>query len=198
MYSKVKVCQSCPTLCNPMDYSLPGSSVHGISQARILEWAATSFSRRSSWSPALQADSLPSVPPGNPGFYTAKGTINKTKTILRMGGNICKWSNKWRVNLQNTQTIHSAQHQKKKKNLAKDLNSYFFKEDIQMAKSHMKRCSVSPLEKCVSEYNWFMISFCLITPLVQSLMGTPCSPLQKAGLTPIFLCTDSQQPRDLT
>ena len=30
--------QSCPTLCNPMDCSLPGSSVHGISQARILEW----------------------------------------------------------------------------------------------------------------------------------------------------------------
>ena len=36
----VKVTQSCPTLCNPMDYSLPGSSVHGILQARILEWVA--------------------------------------------------------------------------------------------------------------------------------------------------------------
>ena len=34
---KVLVAQSCPTLCNPMDYSPPGSSVHGISQARILE-----------------------------------------------------------------------------------------------------------------------------------------------------------------
>ena len=41
--------QSCPTLCSPMDCSLPGSSVHGISQARILEWVATSFSRGSSW-----------------------------------------------------------------------------------------------------------------------------------------------------
>ena len=40
--------QSCPTLCDPMDYSLPGSSVHGISQARILEWVATSYSRGSS------------------------------------------------------------------------------------------------------------------------------------------------------
>ena len=40
--------QSCPTLCDPMDYSLPGSSVHGIIQARILEWVAISFSRRSS------------------------------------------------------------------------------------------------------------------------------------------------------
>ena len=38
---KVLVTQSCPTLFNPMDYSLPGSSVHGIFQARILEWVAT-------------------------------------------------------------------------------------------------------------------------------------------------------------
>ena len=39
--------QMCPTLCNPMDYSSPGSSVHGILQARILEGVATSFSRGS-------------------------------------------------------------------------------------------------------------------------------------------------------
>ena len=45
---KVKV-KSCPTLCDPMDCSLPGISVHGIFQARILEWVAISFSRRSSW-----------------------------------------------------------------------------------------------------------------------------------------------------
>ena len=49
---KVKVqlllTQSCPTLCDPMDCSLPGSSVHGMSQARILEWGAISFSRGSS------------------------------------------------------------------------------------------------------------------------------------------------------
>ena len=43
------VAQSCPTLCNPMDCSPPGSSVHGIFQARILEWIAIPFSRRSSW-----------------------------------------------------------------------------------------------------------------------------------------------------
>ena len=50
-WSEVKwseVAQSCPTLCDPMDCSLPGSSVHGIFQARILEWVAISFSRRSS------------------------------------------------------------------------------------------------------------------------------------------------------
>ena len=39
-----EVVQSCLTLCNPMDCSLPGSSVHGIFQARVLEWVATAFS----------------------------------------------------------------------------------------------------------------------------------------------------------
>ena len=42
--------QLCPALCNPMDCSLPGSSVHGISQARILEWVAISYPRTSSQS----------------------------------------------------------------------------------------------------------------------------------------------------
>ena len=42
------IAKSCSSLCNPMDYSLPGSSVRGISQARILEQAAISFSRESS------------------------------------------------------------------------------------------------------------------------------------------------------
>ena len=37
------VAQSCPTLCDPMDYSLPGSSIHGILQERMLEWVAISF-----------------------------------------------------------------------------------------------------------------------------------------------------------
>ena len=46
----VKLLQSCLTLCNPMDCNLPGSSVHGILQARIQEWVATSFSRGSSQS----------------------------------------------------------------------------------------------------------------------------------------------------
>ena len=45
-----EVTQPCPTLCDPTDCSLPGSSVRGIVQARILEWIAISFSRRSSWS----------------------------------------------------------------------------------------------------------------------------------------------------
>ena len=53
---KVKVAQSCPTLCNPMDYT-----VHGVLQARTLVWVAFPFFRESSQprSPTLQADSLP-------------------------------------------------------------------------------------------------------------------------------------------
>ena len=46
--SSLPFAQSCPTLCDPMDSNLPGSAVHGIFQARILEWAAISFSRGSS------------------------------------------------------------------------------------------------------------------------------------------------------
>ena len=64
------VIQSCPTLCNPIDYSTPGSSVHGLLQARILEWVAClppgdlpnpGIKPRS---PSLKADTLPSEPPG--------------------------------------------------------------------------------------------------------------------------------------
>ena len=64
---KGAVSQSCPTLCESMDCSLPGSFVHGILQASILEWVAVPFSRGSSYprikprSSTLQADSLPSL-----------------------------------------------------------------------------------------------------------------------------------------
>ena len=65
----VLVTHLCLTLCDPVDGSPPGSSVHGILQARILKWVVIPFSGGSShlgiepWSPALQADSLPSEPP---------------------------------------------------------------------------------------------------------------------------------------
>ena len=41
-----KSLQSCPTLCDPLDCSLPGSSIHGIFQARVLEWGAIAFSSK--------------------------------------------------------------------------------------------------------------------------------------------------------
>ena len=48
MKMKMLVAQSCPTLCDPVDCNLPGSSVRGILQARMLEWVAIPFSRGSS------------------------------------------------------------------------------------------------------------------------------------------------------
>ena len=51
------VAKLCLPLCDPMDCSLPGSSVHGISQAKILEWVAISFSRGSS-QPRVELSSL--------------------------------------------------------------------------------------------------------------------------------------------
>ena len=75
----MKVAHSCPTLCDPIDYT-----VHGILQARILEWVAFPFSKGSSQprdrtrSPALQADSLPTDPQGKP-KNTGVETVRKTE-----------------------------------------------------------------------------------------------------------------------
>ena len=71
------VIKSCSTLGNPMDCSLPGSSVHGIFQIRILEWglpfASPGHLLHPGFEPgssALQADSLPTELPGKPDLYT--------------------------------------------------------------------------------------------------------------------------------
>ena len=79
---KMKVTQLCLTLCHPMDYT-----VHGILQARILEWVAFPFSRGSSQSriesrsPTLQADSLPAEPPGKP-KNTGVGSLSLLRCIF--------------------------------------------------------------------------------------------------------------------
>ena len=89
------VAQLCPTLCDAIDCSLPGSSVCGILQAKILEWVAFPSPRNllnsgiEATSPALQADSLPSEPQEKPLYvytdmhvhvYThSKGGEKKTK-----------------------------------------------------------------------------------------------------------------------
>ena len=72
---RAKLLQSCLTLCDPVDCSPPGSSVHGVSQARILEWGAMPPSGDlpnpgiepvSIMSPALAGGSLPQAPPRQP------------------------------------------------------------------------------------------------------------------------------------
>ena len=52
--SEREVAQSCPTLSDPMDYSPPGSSIHGIFQARVLEWGAIAFSDYKDYSSVKQ------------------------------------------------------------------------------------------------------------------------------------------------
>ena len=87
--SAVLVAQSCPTLCDHMDYSPPASSVHGILQARILEWVAIPFSRGSSQlgiEPASlhwQADSLPSELQGR-----SKAGAALPQELLPKGGSV--------------------------------------------------------------------------------------------------------------
>ena len=84
--SEVKVPQLCLTLCDPMDYT-----VHGILQARILEWVAFPFPRGSSQpeikprSPALQADSLPAEPQGKP-KSTGVGSLSLLQGIFPTQG----------------------------------------------------------------------------------------------------------------
>ena len=104
--SEGEVAQSCLTLRDPMDCSLPGSSVRGIFQARVLEWVAISFSRRSSrpwnrtWvSHIVDTDALPSEPPGKSrGQLSTIFPLKKKKTFLTKGrkgprvrGAVCFW-----------------------------------------------------------------------------------------------------------
>ena len=84
-----EVAQSCPTLCNPMDCNLPGS-IHGIFQARILEWVAISFPSPDPGiepgSPALQADALLSEPPGKPlGWLRRVLRMRSVRPLLGVG-----------------------------------------------------------------------------------------------------------------
>ena len=59
--SESEVAQSCPTLSNPMDCSLPGSSIHGIFQARVLEWGAIAFSQRTPLTSVILGGFLPRI-----------------------------------------------------------------------------------------------------------------------------------------
>ena len=67
----------CPTFCNPMDCSLPGSSVHGIFQAKMLEWVVISFSRALSWT-RDQTHSPAS------GFFTTEATREAQSRRIRI------------------------------------------------------------------------------------------------------------------
>ena len=92
-----EVAQPFPTLCDPMDCSLPGSFIHGVFQARVLEWVAISFSRGSSWPrdrawvSRIPCRNLSSEPPGKTNechcavvWTDILNTQKKRKKISRM------------------------------------------------------------------------------------------------------------------
>ena len=84
----IHLLQSYLSLCDPVDCSPPGSILHGILQARILEWVAIPFSKGSfqprdrTGSPTLQGDSLLSEPPGKPMYIHNIQSAKKIKYIL--------------------------------------------------------------------------------------------------------------------
>ena len=85
MHACLKVAQSCLTLCDPMDCSPPGSSVHGIFQTRILEWVPTSYSRgsshpRGSFHPGIEPMSLGSPAMADRFFTTSATWVGRTGT----------------------------------------------------------------------------------------------------------------------
>ena len=93
-----KLLQSFPTLCDPMDCSLPGFSVHGISQARILESVATSFFRGSSRprdgacitaSSALAGRFFTTVPPGKPQISLPSKSVCGEPAIIQLFLPLC-------------------------------------------------------------------------------------------------------------
>ena len=75
-----KLLQSCPTLRNPMDHSPPGFSVHGILQAKMLEWVAMPSSRGSS-NPGIESMSL-MYPALAGGFFTTSATWEAPKDVV--------------------------------------------------------------------------------------------------------------------
>ena len=82
--SESEVIQSCPTLCNPMDCSLPGSSFDGIFQARILEWLAISASKvmLKILQARLQQYENRELPDVQTGFRKGRGTRDQIANIL--------------------------------------------------------------------------------------------------------------------
>ena len=78
--SESEVAQSCPILRDPIDGSLPGSSAHGIFQARVLEWVAIAFSKMKYYSVIKKSETLPFVTTWMNLEDIMLGEINQTMT----------------------------------------------------------------------------------------------------------------------
>ena len=114
------------TLCDPMDCSLPGSSVYEILQARILKWVTILFSRESSQprdqtrSPVLQVDSLPSEPAGKPiGIFIKLWILGKLELL-------------WYLHLEHlyVKSVMPCQLYNQIKFLSIYLEAFFFQKDV--------------------------------------------------------------------
>ena len=86
MKSESEAAQSCPTLSDPMDCSLPGSSIHGIFQARVLEWGAIAFSAFPIWIPFISFSSLIAVAKTSRTMLNNNGIEDTFVLILILGG----------------------------------------------------------------------------------------------------------------
>ena len=91
--SESEVAQSCPTLSDPMDCSLPGSSVHGILQARVLEWIAIAFSKY--WT-SLVAQRLKCLPGMQETGVRSLGWEDPLEKEMAMHSSTLPWRIPWR------------------------------------------------------------------------------------------------------
>ena len=100
LYPVAVACSVTSDSCDPMDHSPPGSSVHGISQARILEWVAMPFDPDpgiTPESPGLQADSLPTTEPPRRYHFALDGPRSDPLTALQRTGQVSEGRDVWLV-----------------------------------------------------------------------------------------------------
>ena len=134
--------QSCPILCNPMDCGPPGASVHGISQARILEWAAIWLSRNI-FDPGIETSSL--APPTLEGAFFINCTTQEACSIII--NSLCSLLEIYhlllhhflRNNLDNSTVQQESGQEMFRCQLTK--NTYFFTDSLE----RKQRCIPAPL-----------------------------------------------------
>ena len=161
----MKVAQSCPSLCEPINYT-----VRGILQARILEWAPFPFSRGSS-----QPRDRTQVSCIAGRFFTSRAT-REAPEPQNVYGNSIKTKNPL-------------------KKCAKNLNRHFSKEDMQMANRHMKRCSTSLVIQSVQFSSVAQSCPTLCDPMNCSMPGLPVHhQLPEFTQTHVHRVSDAIQP----